>query len=211
MSMPSNFPRTHEFRNEESSNTPLRLRFDDFTFESRISGPTSQSRPPLHRSRASWAFPLRRGPSSGSDPTLDPTITRSTVSAGEVPCDPPPWGIMKTIEFQLSYEARTWTSRGKATRKEQSTILRPSTVAEMRRVSSGEVPLRHDSGSPTSLDFDDEVAYPGPPFRLSSPPATPWEWVGNRHGRPILIDGVGLSPPRPTRTIEHDKRQSTHA
>ncbi|KXH35952.1 hypothetical protein CSIM01_00666 [Colletotrichum simmondsii] len=212
--------RQHEFQSGGTSkNDVLRLRFDDFSYESRISsGPqANQMRPvPPPRSRASWAFPLRRGSGASGGGfdclTADTTLTTSTISSDGAATEPPSSGIMKTMEFQLSYEARTWTTsrRGRMIPRDESMTLRPSTIAEMRRVTSGEVPLLHDGMSPTSRDYDVEAGFTRRLCnnRHSSPPGSPWEWMGNRQARPLSMNG-GKFGAEATHTTTAEKRLST--
>ncbi|OHF03599.1 integral membrane protein [Colletotrichum orchidophilum] len=207
MTRPERSGRPHEFRSDDSSKDVLRLRFDDFSYESRISGPQAPTRTaPPPRSRASWAYPLRRG--SGAGPairTADATLATSTVSSGGAAAEPPSSGIMKTMEFQLSYEARMWTRRGRMIPRDESMTLRPSTIAEMRRVTSGEVPLLHGGRSPTLQEYDVEVGYTRSSFRHSSPPASPWEWVGDCQSRPVSMNGAKFTP-EGTRTTTAEER-----
>ncbi|KAK1674650.1 hypothetical protein BDP55DRAFT_179673 [Colletotrichum godetiae] len=209
--------RRHDFRNS-SKNDVLRLRFDDFSYESRItSGPqVHQMRPvpPPPPSRVSWAFPLRRGSAVGGGGleciTADTTLTTSTISSDGEAAEPPSSGIMKTMEFQLSYEARTWTTsrQGRMIPRDESMTLRPSTIAEMRRVTSGEVPLLREGLSPTSPEYDIEAGLRGTCKRHSSPPASPWEWVVNRQAKPLSMNG-GKFAGDVTHMTTAEKRLST--
>ncbi|KAK1637397.1 hypothetical protein BDP81DRAFT_394064 [Colletotrichum phormii] len=212
--------RQHEFRNS-SKNDILRLRFDDFSYESRItSGPQAHQMrpvPPPPRSRASWAFPIRRGSAVGGGGfdciTADTTLTTSTISSDGAAAEPPSSGIMKTMEFQLSYEARTWTTsrQGRMIPRDESMTLRPSTIAEMRRVTSGEVPLLHEGLSPTSPEYDIEAGFTGwSRNRHSSPPASPWEWMGTGQARPLSMNG-GKFAAEATHMTTAEKRLSTKA
>lgn len=86
---------------------------------------------------------------------------------------------MKTMEFELSYEARTWTGREVKTPLDDR-LLRPCVLAEMRRLTSGEAPLLHvsDGGlSPLSAEFDLESGFPLATFRHSAPPEASWRWA----------------------------------
>ncbi|KZL67406.1 hypothetical protein CI238_01025 [Colletotrichum incanum] len=212
MATPRQFPETHEFWSEESSKDVPRLRFDDFSYESRISGPQSPTRPPPPRHRASWAFPLRRKPGFGLDLSTSSesnNTSRSTISTGGTTSEPPPSGIMKTMEFQLSYEARTWTRRGRTMPQAESTTLRPSTITDMRSITAGDVPLFHDGLSPTSLNFNIGEGYQRSTYRHSSPPGSHWEWLANGQMRPISMGGVAQSPLGPTPLITDEERLST--
>ncbi|KXH50089.1 hypothetical protein CSAL01_08953 [Colletotrichum salicis] len=200
--------RQHDFRNSTKNNV-LRLRFDDFSYESRItSGPQAHQIRPVPP-------PPWRGSAAGRGgfdcTTADTTLTTSTISSDGAAAEPPSSGIMKTMEFQLSYEARTWTTsrQGRMIPRDESMTLRPSTIAEMRRVTSGEVPLLHEGFSPTSPEYDIEAGFRGTSCnRHSSPPASSWEWMGNRQARPLSMNG-GKFAADATHMTTAEKRLST--
>ncbi|KAJ0161976.1 hypothetical protein CTA2_5304 [Colletotrichum tanaceti] len=221
-----------ESRAQARSKELPRLRFDDFSYESRISGPVPQTpkRPPPPRHRASWAFPLRRGPGFALDPSSSATSatpatpdtdadtdasTMSTVSNGasESPVEPPPSGIMKTMEFQLSYESRTWTRRGKTYPRGEGLPLRPSTISDTRSIARGELPIfgrgASSSTSTTSLAIDGgDARLQRESHRHSSPPASSWSWLANVqfHTRPVSMNGAVKLPLEPTAPIAHEKQ-----
>ncbi|WQF75426.1 hypothetical protein CDEST_00440 [Colletotrichum destructivum] len=200
-----------ESRTQARSKELPRLRFDDFSYESRISGPQSPKRPPPPRHRASWAFPLRRGPgfTLDSSPSTAPDTdanTTSTVSSGASPIEPPPSGIMKTMEFQLSYESRTWTRRGKTFPQGEGLPLRPSTISDMRSITSGNLEIFCGGASTTSLNIDTDARLQRESHRHSSPPASSWSWLANGHSRPVSMNGVVKLPLEPTAPIAHEKQ-----
>ncbi|KAM5376383.1 hypothetical protein ACJZ2D_005437 [Fusarium nematophilum] len=103
-----------------------RLRFDDFAYELEISGPKiAVTRPPPLWSRASWAFSLRTasrpsfasGASSAASESPDNSKLPSNSGgpASPAPSEVPLWGIMRTMQFELSYEDRTWAGEERMT------------------------------------------------------------------------------------------------
>ncbi|KAF6845509.1 integral membrane protein [Colletotrichum musicola] len=207
ISMSKKYAKASLSRSDPPSSMEMpRLRFDDFTYESRISGPQSLRsgrRPGPPRSRASWTFPMRAGTGSsaasaaGSEVSHQSTPSQSSaVSAGGSPLlEPPAEGIMKTMEFELSYEARTWAGREAKTPLDDR-LLRPCVLAEMRRLTSGEASLLHVSNgglSPLSAEFDLESGFPLTTFRHSAPPEASWRWAEDTGQE----DEAGLSCPTP--------------
>ncbi|KZL77254.1 hypothetical protein CT0861_10920 [Colletotrichum tofieldiae] len=206
------FPGTNGFWSEESPKEVPRLRFDDFSYESRISGPQSPTRPLPPRHRASWAFPLRHRSGFGLDLSASSesnNTSRSTISTGGTTSEPPPSGIMKTMEFQLSYEARTWTRRGRTMPQSETTKVRPSTIADMRSITAGDVPLFQEGMLPNSLNLNVRDDYQQPSYRHSSPPGSHWEWLANGQMRPISMNGTAQSPLGPTPLTTDEERLST--
>lgn len=213
--MSKNFFRGSLSRSEPSPSMEMpRLRFDDFTYESRISGPDSRScRPTPNRNRASWTFPLRSGSgsssssSSGSESCTATAGKSSTASVGVLP-EPPSSGIMKTMEIELSYEDRTWTKQGRMMPRDEC-MLRPHSLSGFRRLTSGEVPLLPDIDnnnlSPLSADFDLESGFDSTTFRHSSPPEASWHWSDSSGTRETSEHTLGL--PSPTEQSRKDNGQ----
>ncbi|KAF9877401.1 hypothetical protein CkaCkLH20_05101 [Colletotrichum karsti] len=200
--MPKKFFTSSLSRSESPAAMEMpRLRFDDFTYESRISGPDSQPpRPGPPRNRSSWAFPLRSGSgsSSSSAPGLEPcanTNPGKSASAGGMLSEPPSSGIMKTMEIELSYEERRWTTRHERLMpRDECMNLRPQSLAVIRRLTSGEVPLLPGGNiSPVSADFDIEAGFPSATFRHSSPPEASWEWPESSQAILRAEEGMGTS------------------
>ncbi|KAK1985501.1 hypothetical protein LZ30DRAFT_367284 [Colletotrichum cereale] len=194
MAISGQLPANHQVQGGKPLDEVPRLRFDDFSYESQISGPQIPSRPLPPRQRASWAFPLRRGPGFQLDlsaSTSSDTTSRSTISTSEGTSEPPPSGIMKTMEFQLSYEARTWTRQGRMGQQAERRTLRPSTIADIRSITSGDVPPFPEGISSISprgkvqKGGDERACY-----RHSSPPVSCWEWLADGQMRPISMKGV---------------------
>ncbi|KAH9244008.1 hypothetical protein K456DRAFT_1881809 [Colletotrichum gloeosporioides 23] len=213
--MSKNFFRGSLSRSEPSQSMEMpRLRFDDFTYESRISGPESRScRPTPNRNRASWTFPLRSGSgsssssSSGSESCTATAGKSATASVGVLP-EPPSSGIMKTMEIELSYEDRTWTKQGRMMPRDEC-ILRPHSLSGFRRLTSGEVPLLPDIDSnnlsPLSADFDLESGFGSTMFRHSSPPEASWQWSDSSGTRETSEHTLGM--PSPTEQSRQDNGQ----
>lgn len=87
---------------------------------------------------------------------------------------------MKTMEFELSYEAKTWAKQERMRPRDECMTLRPCTITGIRRLASGEVPLLSGGNlSPLSADFDLESGFPSTTFRHSSPPEANWGWSEN--------------------------------
>ncbi|KAK1598962.1 uncharacterized protein LY79DRAFT_536491 [Colletotrichum navitas] len=142
------------------------------------------------RHRTSWAFLLRRG----SDFQLDisesissSTTSNTTISTSGGTPEPPPFGIMRTMEVQISYEARTWNSHG---RMADSKTLRPSTIADIRSITSGDVSLFSEEISSTLLRIKIENGHPTSRYRHSSPLGSSWEWLEDGQMRPISTNGA---------------------
>ncbi|WDK15317.1 hypothetical protein CGRA01v4_06598 [Colletotrichum graminicola] len=189
MAISKHLPEDHQLQGGKPSDEIPRLRFDDFSYESRIFGPQVASRPLSPRHRTSWAFLLRRG--SGfqldiSESTSSNTTSRTTISTSGGVSEPPPFGIMKTMEVQISYEARTWKSHE---RMADSRTLRPSTIADIRSITSGDVSLFSEEISSTSQSIKIENGHTTSCYRHSSPLGSTWEWLEDGQMRPISTNG----------------------
>ncbi|TDZ37008.1 hypothetical protein C8035_v008201 [Colletotrichum spinosum] len=159
-----------------------RLRFDDFAYISEVSGPEALSaRETRPRTRASWSFTSRSTVGSAAASTAGSEVSHrsaspstASVSVGSSPIEPPASGILKTMEFKLSYEARVWTGQGRAKRQEE--LLRPCALGGMRRYTSDEVTVPHDGLSPLSAEFDLVDGFYMSKFRHSAPAEANWAW-----------------------------------
>ncbi|OLN95659.1 hypothetical protein CCHL11_04978 [Colletotrichum chlorophyti] len=189
MSTANTFLQNGEGTGQSSLRDAPRLRFDDFTYESHISGPGSRKRPPLPK-RSSWAFPLRpRSAMAGMQSSTDSTPSKASISTGAASLEPPPSGIMKTMEFELSYEARTWTMPGRLVPRDEGMGLRRSTVVEMTRIASREMQHLGFLSAPTP-EFDICSEYTLPSFRHSSPLPTTWDWADINIEDPLSVHDV---------------------
>ncbi|KAL0931084.1 uncharacterized protein CTRU02_213819 [Colletotrichum truncatum] len=196
------------FRGSLSRNEPTpskempRLRFDDFTYESRISGPnTPPTRPAPPRNRASWAFSLRSSSGSssssaaGSESSKSLNSASSAVSTGGALREPPISGIMKTMEFELSYEERAWPTHGGMKYGNDFSTFRPDAIEGMRRLLGDDLPHLPDGEHPSlSLNLDVDAWFPPSTTRHSAPPEANWKWPENNGEKKNSEDEEELYP-----------------